>query len=195
MIRAAHHAIHWQLHSAVWWLLYLYCPFLCMVWIYAILTLKRWLLWPCIWLYGDFYEHWVPKIEMLTVSTKQSMKTSTMTMMIIPQGSWTQKTVHTVFFEPYKFLKGWDQASVNYIQHVYSYSTLSNCLKFQHCQGNKLVNTIDVHQWSLYNPSENDAMLGDYVDSWLEWVVIWHIDAKYRTTLMQVIKEACGMMR
>ena len=56
-----------------------------------------------------------------------------------------RKTVHTVFFELYKFLKGQDQASINYIQHVYRYSTLSNCPKVQHHQGNEIVNIIDDH--------------------------------------------------
>ena len=50
-----------------------------------------------------------------------------------------RKTVHTVFFKPYKFSKGWDQASINYIQHIYSYSTLSNGPKVQHHQGNEFV--------------------------------------------------------
>ena len=77
-----------------------------------------------------------------------------------------------MFFKPYNFPKGWDQASINYIQHVYSYSTVSNCPKVQHYQGNKFVNAIDVDQQSLHNPFGNDAMSGDYADSWSEQVLI-----------------------
>ena len=83
-----------------------------------------------------------------------------------------RKTVHTVFFEPYKLSKGQDQASINYIQHIYSYSTLSNGPKVQHCQGNKFANVIDTHQWSLYNPSGNDVMLVNYVHSQSEQVLM-----------------------
>ena len=84
----------------------------------------------------------------------------------------TRKNIHTGFFEPCNFPKGWGQASNNYIQHIYSYSTLSNYSKAQHSQGNKFANTIGMHQWSLYNCSGNDVISGDYVDSWSEQVLI-----------------------
>ena len=58
----------------------------------------------------------------------------------------TRKNIHTGFFEPYNFPKGWGQASNNYIQHIYSYSTLSNYSKAQHGQGNEFANTIGTHQ-------------------------------------------------
>ena len=79
-----------------------------------------------------------------------------------------RKNIHTGFFEPYNFSKGWEQASGNYIQHIYSYSTLSNYPKAQDGQGNKFVNAIGMHQRSLYNCSGNDVISGNYVDSWLE---------------------------
>ena len=83
-----------------------------------------------------------------------------------------RKTVHRVFFKPYKFPKGWDQASINYIQHIYSYSTLSNGPKVQHHRGNEFANTIDMHQQSLCNPSGNDAALANYADSQSEQVLM-----------------------
>ena len=83
-----------------------------------------------------------------------------------------RKNIHAWFFEPYKFTKGWDQASINYIQYISSYSTLSNYPNVQHHQGNKFVNAIGTHQRSLCNPSGNDVMSGDYVDSWSECVLI-----------------------
>ena len=58
----------------------------------------------------------------------------------------TRKTFIQGFFEPYNFPKGWGQASNNYIQHIYSYSTLSNYSKAQHGRGNKFANTIGTHQ-------------------------------------------------
>ena len=76
------------------------------------------------------------------------------------------------FFKPYKFSKGWEQASSSYIQHIYSYSTLSNYPKAQHGQGNKFANAIGTHQRSLCNCSGNDATSGDCADSWLEQVLI-----------------------
>ena len=84
----------------------------------------------------------------------------------------TRKNIHTGFFKPYNFPKGWGQASNNYIQHIYSYSTLSNYSKAQHGQGNEFANTIGTHQQSLCNRSGNDAISGDYVDSRLERVLI-----------------------
>ena len=54
----------------------------------------------------------------------------------------TRKNIHTGFFEPYNFSKGWGQVSNKYIQHIYSYSTLSNYSKAQHGRGNKFANTI-----------------------------------------------------
>ena len=82
--------------------------------------------------------------------------------MMIPQGSWTRekpgKTFIQGFFEPYNFPKGWGQVSNKYIQHIYSYSTLSNHFKAQHGQGNEFANTIGTHQRSLHNCSGNDAI-------------------------------------
>ena len=60
----------------------------------------------------------------------------------------------------YKFPKGWGQVSNKYIQHIYSYSTLSNYYKAQHSRGNKFANTIGMHQRSLCNHSGNDAISG-----------------------------------
>ena len=79
------------------------------------------------------------------------------------------KNIHTWLFE---FSKGRGQASSNYIQHVYSYSTLSNYPKAQDGRGNEFVNAIGMHQWSLHNHSGNDAISGDYVDSQSEQVLI-----------------------
>ena len=59
----------------------------------------------------------------------------------------TRKNIHTGFsFEPYIFPKGWGQASNKYIQHIYSYSTLSNYSKAQYGQGNEFANTVGMHQ-------------------------------------------------
>ena len=58
----------------------------------------------------------------------------------------TRKNIHTGFFEPYNFPKGWGQVSNKYIQHIYSYSTLSNYSKAQHGRGNEFANTIGTHQ-------------------------------------------------
>ena len=84
----------------------------------------------------------------------------------------TRKNIHTGFFEPYNFPKGWGQASNNYIQHIYSYSTLSNYSKAQHGWGNEFANTIGMHQWSLHNRSGNDVISGDYADSQSERILI-----------------------
>ena len=73
----------------------------------------------------------------------------------------TRKNIHTGFFEPYNFPKGWGQASNKYIQHIYSYSTLSNYSKAQYGQGNKFANTIGMHQRSLCNHSGNDGISGE----------------------------------
>ena len=73
----------------------------------------------------------------------------------------TRKNIHTGFFEPYKFPKGWGQVSNNYIQHIYSYYTLSSYSKAQHGQGNKFANAIGMHQQSLHNRSGNDVISGD----------------------------------
>ena len=112
---------------------------------------------------------------------------------MIPQGSWAWekpgKTFIQGFFEPYNFLKGWGQVSNKYIQHIYSYSTLSNYSKAQHGWGNEFANTIGTHQWSLRNHSGNDVILGgimqiaDRNEFWL----IWYSDAKDRTTLMRLM--------
>ena len=74
------------------------------------------------------------------------------------------KNIHTWFFEPYEFPKGWGQAFSSYIQHIYNYSTLSNYPKVQDSQENEFANAIDMHQWSLCNWSGNDATL---------WKRIW----------------------
>ena len=58
----------------------------------------------------------------------------------------TRKNIHTGFFEPYNCPKGWGQVSNKYIQHIYSYSTLSNYSKAQHGRGNEFANTIGTHQ-------------------------------------------------
>ena len=58
------------------------------------------------------------------------------------------------------------------MQHISSYSTLSNYPKAQLGQGHKFENTIGMHQQSLCNCSGNDAMSGDYADSRLEQVLI-----------------------
>ena len=79
-----------------------------------------------------------------------------------------RKNIHTGFFKPYNFPKGWGQASNKYIQHIYSYSTLSNYPNTQHGQGNEFVNAIGTDQQSLCNRSGNDAISGDYADSWSE---------------------------
>ena len=75
----------------------------------------------------------------------------------------TRKNIHTGFFEPHNFPKGWGQVSNKYIQHIYSYSTLSNYSKAQHGRGNEFANTIQwlkklsqcLHyfQYSLYSTS------------------------------------------
>ena len=83
-----------------------------------------------------------------------------------------RKNIHTGFFEPYNFPKGWGQASNNYIQHIYSYSTLRNYPNTQHGQGNEFANVIGMHQRSLHNHSGNDAIPGDYADSRSERVLI-----------------------
>ena len=83
---------------------------------------------------------------------------------MIPQRSWTRekpgKTFIQGFFEPYNFPKGWGQVSNKYIQHIYSYSTLSNYSKAQHGRANEFANTIGTHQRSLHNRSGNDAISG-----------------------------------
>ena len=88
-------------------------------------------------------------------------------LLMIPRGSWTQekpgKTFIQGFSKPYNFPKGWGQASNNYIQHIYSYSTLSNYPNTQHGRGNKFANAIGTHQQSLHNCSGNDVISGDYV--------------------------------
>ena len=84
----------------------------------------------------------------------------------------TRKNIHTGFFEPYNFPKGWGQAYNNYIQHIYSCSTLRNYPNTQHGWGNEFANAIGMHQGSLRNHSGNDAILGDYADSWSERVLI-----------------------
>ena len=58
----------------------------------------------------------------------------------------TRKNMHTGFFEPYNLPKAWGQVSNKYIQHIYSYSTLSNYSKAQHSRGNEFANTIGTHQ-------------------------------------------------
>ena len=84
----------------------------------------------------------------------------------------TRKNIHTGFFEPYNFPKGWGQAYNNYIQHIYSCSTLRNYPNTQHGWGNEFANAIGMHQGSLRNHSGNDAISGDYVDSRSERVLI-----------------------
>ena len=84
----------------------------------------------------------------------------------------TRKNIHTGFFEPYNFSKGWGQASNNYIQQTYSYSTLSNYPNTQHGRGNEIASTIGTHQRSLRNRSGNDAISGDYADNRPERVLI-----------------------
>ena len=57
-----------------------------------------------------------------------------------------RKNIHTGFFKPHNFPKGYGHTSNNYIQHIYSYSTFSNYPNTQHSRGNKFANTIGMHQ-------------------------------------------------
>ena len=77
----------------------------------------------------------------------------------------TRKNIHTGFFKPYNFPTGWGQESNNYIQHIYSCSTLRNYPNTQHSLGNKFANAIGTHQQSLHNCSGNDVIPGDYAHS------------------------------
>ena len=114
--------------------------------------------------------------------------------MMIPRGSWTWekpgKTFIRGFFEPYNFPKGWGQASNNYIQHIYSYSTLRNYPNTQHGRGNKFAND---HYIIVQGMMWSQRIMR--IAGWNEFWLIWHSDAKDRTTLMQLMEEACGVMQ
>ena len=95
-----------------------------------------------------------------------SIKSWLTLLVMIPQGSG--KTIHKPFnsvFWALKIPKGWDQASINYIQHIYSGAATSNCPKEQHHQGNEFASTIDAHQQLLHNTSGNDVTLVNYADT------------------------------